>query len=87
VQVGVTGLLFDPEDPGALRGALQALCDETRRREMAGRGPASVAHLLDEDRFVTAHEALYLELIEAANAHQPPGAPDMARQTAQELKR
>jgi glycosyltransferase involved in cell wall biosynthesis len=86
VQDGVTGLLFDPEDPGSLAGALQALCDEPRRREMASRGPASVAHLLDEDRFISAHETLYLDLIGAGHTQQQPGAPDLARSTVEELK-
>ena len=87
VQDGVTGLLFDPEDPGALGRALHSLCDEPRRREMAARGPSSVAHLLDEDRFVTAHETLYLELIGAANVQPPPGAPGVARSKVKELKK
>lgn len=65
IQDGSTGLIYDPEQTDGLLGAMRALADSPAlRSQMSSRAPASVAHLMDEDRFVREHEALYQTLID-----------------------
>lgn len=68
VQHGKTGLLFEPNEADGLLQAMKMLSDEPQLRDaMAQLAPSTVTHLMDEDRFVREHEALYQELVNAGS--------------------
>jgi len=65
VADGETGLLVPPQDPPALRSAIDSLlADEALRRRMGEAGRRRIAELCDWDTVVDA----YLEAYEAALA-------------------
>jgi starch synthase len=66
VADGITGLLVEPDDPGALGGALEALVQDPALRESFGRaGARRVASEFDSGLVAKRMMALYEELLRA----------------------
>jgi len=60
----VTGLLVDPEDPGALARAIVRLLDDPVASVQLGQSArGKVAEIFDFERYVDAYDALYRQLI------------------------
>ena len=62
IRDGENGLLFEPDAPGELRAALQALRDDRRRSRLTEKARPSAAPFLDMAEWIRTYEALYREV-------------------------
>lgn len=75
IHHGENGLLFEPDAPGELKAALEAMTDDVRRAQLAARAKSSSATFTDVAGWVAKYEVLYRDVANTRLASSPQVGP------------